>query len=311
MRQHRQAARNCINPPQKTDTLMDEREVVATLTYLAGARQQFMLSELRQYLSEELPLPRLAALVAPRLTGLNLSMSEADGDFLISRLPKTAPFIPGDADRERQEAFFASPKIPEQFQRLFENYVAKKTGKAWDDPVVLERIRNAIVAQKSTYWDERPDRTISYRKGYQVLAYLTYHLPVSMVQCEHILWQLVSDGLFKTRMTILDVGTGPGAVPLAVIDLLSRLDGCRAEIHTVEQSEENLEAFRAIVPPAAETEGKATIMPPIRADLLSLSLSDPPKGLDLMIFSSVLIELRTLSVSDRADLVFRLTDYLA
>jgi hypothetical protein len=302
---------NCINPPKKRDTDMDEREVVATLTYLAGARQQFRLSELRQYLSEALPLPDLAALVAPHLPGLNLAMSDAGGDYQISRLQKAVPFIPTDADRERQESFFASPKVPERFQQLFEDYVAKKTGKDWDDPVVLERIRNAILAQKSTYWDERPDRTISYRKGYQVLAYLTYHLPVSMVQCEHILWQLASDGLFKTRMTILDVGTGPGTVPLAVIDLLDRLEDCRAEIHTVEQSEENLEAFRAIVPPAAKMEGKVRVMPPIQTDLLSISPSDLPKNIDLMVFSSVLNELRTLSVSERADLVSGLMENLA
>ena len=57
----------------------------------------------------------------------------------------------GDAGRERQLAFFRNPEVPDYIQRLVEGYIERKTTKAWDDPVVLDRMRNAILVQKSRY----------------------------------------------------------------------------------------------------------------------------------------------------------------
>src|SRR5690606_24408560 len=102
------------------------------------------------------------------------------------------------------------------------------------------------------YWKEK---RVSYRKAYQVLGYLAYHAPVYLVQFEHILWQVINQGLAKPRMRILDLGTGPGVVPLAVIDLLGRLGNGSAEVYAVERSEEPLEAYSALVPAAAAARG--------------------------------------------------------
>jgi len=219
------------------------------------------------------------------------------------------PLAVDDAGRERQLAFFEAPEVPDYIQRIVESYIEKKTGKPWDDPVVLDRMRNAILAQKSRYWKEK---RVSYRKAYQVLGYLAYHAPVYLVQFEHILWQVINQGLAKPRMRILDLGTGPGVVPLAVIDLLGRLGNGSAEVYAVERSEEHLEAYNALVPAAAAARGNAVrVKKPIRADIGALESGDLPDQIDLMVFSNVLNELRHLDIDRRADLVAGLAERLA
>jgi SAM-dependent methyltransferase len=219
------------------------------------------------------------------------------------------PFAVDDAGRERQLAFFAKPEVPDYIQRAVESYIEKKTGKAWDDPVVLDRMRNAILAQKSRYWKEKG---VSYRKAYQVLGYLAYHAPVYLVQFEHILWQVITKGLAKPHMRILDLGTGPGVVPLAVIDLLGRIGSGSAEVYAVERSEEHLETYNALVPAAAAAQGDAVrVEKPIRADIGALKAGDLPDQIDLMVFSNVLNELRHLDIDRRADLVASLAERLA
>ncbi len=221
----------------------------------------------------------------------------------------TPPLTISDAGRERQLAFFQAPEVPDYIQRLVEDYIERKTTKAWDDPVVIDRMRNAILVQKRRYWK---GHRVSYRKAYQVLGYLAYHAPVYLVQFEHILWQIIGQGLAKPHMRILDVGTGPGVVPLAIIDLLGRVGTGSADIHAVERSEEHLEAYSAIVPAAAAARGGAVrVENPIRADIMALAKEDLPDRIDMMIFSNVLGELRNMKVEERADLVVGLADRLA
>jgi len=43
------------------------------------------------------------------------------------------------------------------------------------------------------------------------------------MQTEYLLMMLARDGLLKKSMNILDIGTGPGVVPLAIADFYSRL----------------------------------------------------------------------------------------
>ncbi len=204
-----------------------------------------------------------------------------------------------DAGRKRQTAFLEKPRLPGGIERLVESYIEKKTGKPWNDPVVLDRIANAILAQKSRYWKERQ---VSYRKAYHVLGYLVYHAPVYVVQFEHILWQIIDQGLAKQHMRILDLGTGPGVVPLAVIDLMGRIGIGTAEVYAVERSEESLEAYNAIVPAAALAAAgeRVRVHGPLLADIEALEPAEIPGGIDLMVFSNVLNELRHLEVEQRA-----------
>ncbi|MDN7025747.1 hypothetical protein FGU65_12795 [Methanoculleus sp. FWC-SCC1] len=288
---------------------MSEQDVIATLKHFAGRKPVFRLSEVKQSLADERPIPELAAAIEPLLPDLDLTLHARDGDYDLVRLPAPQPLRPVDDARQRQEVFLRSPAVPDTMQRLLEAYIEKKTGKPWDDPVVLDRLRNAIVAQKSRYWKEK---SVSYKKGYHVLGYLAYHAPVYLVQFEHILWQLMEDGLLKDRMRVLDVGSGPGMVPLALIDLLGRIGGGEAHLFAVERSEENIEAYSALVPPAAEAAGvRVTVEQPIGADLRSLSMDEIPDRIDLMVFSNVLSELRQMTVDERADLLARLAGRLA
>ena len=216
-----------------------------------------------------------------------------------------------DAGRKRQTAFLEKPCLPGGIERLVESYIEKKTGKPWNDPAVLDRIANAILAQKSRYWKERQ---VSYRKAYHVLGYLVYHAPVYVVQFEHILWQIIEQGLAKQHMRILDIGTGPGVVPLAVIDLMGRIGIGTAEVYAVERSEESLEAYNAIVPAAAlasEFGERVRVHRPVLADIEALEPAEIPGGIDLMVFSNVLNELRHLEVEQRADLVAALAGRLS
>jgi len=227
----------------------------------------------------------------------------------VSELDTVGGLRVDEAGRKRQIEFFEDPRLPGYMERLIESYIEKKTGKPPDDQVVLDRIANAILAQKSRYWKERQ---VSYRKAYHVLGYLVYHAPVYVVQFEHILWQIIEQGLSKQHMRILDLGTGPGVVPLAVIDLLNRIGSGTAEVHAVERSEENLEAYNAIVPAAAAAAGeRVRVERPIRADIERLDPADLPCGIDLMVFSNVLNEVRNLEIEQRAEIVVALADRLS
>ena len=287
---------------------MSERDIVAALRHRAGEEPEFRLSELQNDLGAGPSLERLAEVIRPHLDGLGLAIRPTGDDYVIGRRREGVLTV-DDAGRERQIAFFQNPGVPEYLQRPVEAYIERKTGKSWDDPVVLDRMRNAILAQKSQYWKERQ---VSYRKAYPVLGYLAYHAPVYLVQFEHIFWQLITQGLAKPHMRILDLGTGPGVVPLAVIDLLGRIGSGTAEVYAVERSEENFEAYNALVPAAAAAQGeRVQVEKPIRGDIGALKPGDLPDQIDLMIFSNVLNELRHLDIEGRADLVAALAERLA
>ncbi|MGB9175206.1 MAG: small ribosomal subunit Rsm22 family protein, partial [Methanoregula sp.] len=226
-----------------------------------------------------------------------------------SSLPPAYHLSPED-DR-RLSAFFAARTLPPVLEQAIEQYIAKKVGKDWHDPVILERLRRAIVAQKDDYWKPVQKRSLQYTKAYSVLGYLAYHFPVYFVQTEHLLAMLARDGLLKKSMTILDIGTGPGVVPLAIADFWSRLDGAKADVYSVERSEEHIEAFLYLRDRFVPKGGKVSVKPPQKADI---TLPDPlkvPEQADLLVFSNVLNELSDKSPEQRADLVMHYTGRLA
>jgi SAM-dependent methyltransferase len=206
---------------------------------------------------------------------------------------------------DRLEQSLRSLTVPASLQRLIESYIEKKTGKPWDDPAVLERIRAAIIAQKSAYWREGAQREIRYRTGYSVLAYLGYQMPVFFAQFQHLLLLLARDGLLKENITILDVGSGPGVVPLALIDFFRRRGKGAATIHALESSEEHLEAYQFLVPAYAKEVPRAQIEPPIRADLATFPAEKLPNPVDLVVFSNVLNEIPSATADERAAILRR------
>jgi hypothetical protein len=214
-------------------------------------------------------------------------------------------------EEKRLSAFFAARALPPALGQAVEQYITKKVGKDWHDPVILDRLRRAIVAQKDDYWKPVQKRSLQYTKAYSVLGYLAYHFPVYFLQTEHLLAMLARDGLLKKSMTILDFGTGPGVVPLAIADFWSRLDGAKAEVYSVECSEEHIEAFLYLRDRFVPKGGKVSVKPPVKADMTSSDQVKIPHQIDLMVFSNVLNELSDNTPEQRADLVMHYTGRLA
>jgi len=290
---------------------MAENEIISTLKYVAGTKPVFRLSEIIPYLDEPQTVDQIFALISAKLPALNLMAKKTGGDYEISRVIPAEEFFLKQAELERQQAFFESRRLPSAIENSIEQYIVQKTGKLLDDPVVLERLRKGIVAQKSDYWKPTHKRSLQYTKAYSVLGYLAYHFPVYFIQTEHLLAMLARDGLLKNTMTLLDAGTGPGVVPLAVADFWSRLDSAKATVYSIERSEEHIEAFMYLREHCTEKGANASLKPPIRADLTHLDPAKIPQQIDLMVFSNVLNELSDITLEERADLVMKLAERLA
>ena len=137
-------------------------------------------------------------------------------------------------------------KLPSRLERLIEQYIENKTGKSLDTPITLERIRQSVLAQKAGYWNKNPQG--KYGKGYDVFAYLAYQAPGYIIQFRHILKILGSHKMLPKDVSILDLGTGPGVVPLALIWHLKEKNAGSITINVIEQSEEFIEAFKYLIP---------------------------------------------------------------
>lgn len=223
----------------------------------------------------------------------------------------TAPaYLLNTEEEKRLTGFFAGRSLPPLLDRAIGQYVEKKVGKDWHDPVILDRLRRAVVAQKSDYWKPAGKRSLKYTKAYSVLGYLAYHFPGYFMQTEHLLAMLARDGLLKKRMTILDIGTGPGVVPLAVADFWSRLDNATADVWSIERSEEQIEAFLFLRDQLVPKGGNVSVKPPVKADIAASEPAKIPQRVDLLVFSSVLNELSDMSIEQRADAVMRYAGHL-
>jgi SAM-dependent methyltransferase len=288
---------------------MSSKEIVSAVKFVSRMKPSFMLSEIRDYVKGEVTVAGLHDEIEPLAFDLGLKIEPTDGDYKVTRLPPARTLALNDEERKAQDDFLASPQVPDELQKLIEQYVEKKTGKAWDDPAVMEKLRKAIVAQKAQYWKEGAGRKITYETGYSILGYLAYQFPVYFIQSGHIFYELAMDGLMKDRIKVLDAGTGPGTVPLAIIDFYRRAGRGEAVIYSLEKYNENVEAFNALVPAYAEGTG-VKVEKPIKADLLNVKADELPDGIDLMIFSNVLNELK-VHIDRKVEIVKSMAQRLA
>jgi Mitochondrial small ribosomal subunit Rsm22 len=298
-------------PVQRFRQVMTGKQFISTVKYVAGTKPAFLLSEIAVYLDEPLTIAQMYAVLQPHLTELGLVAKKTSEDYTISRLLPTPPYILNAAEETRIDAYLALCTLPPSFETAIEQYIAGKTGKGWSDPIILERLRRAIVAQKDDYWKPTNKRSLKYTKGYSVFGYLAYHFPVYFMQTRHLLAQLAREGLLKREMTILDLGTGPGVIPLAVLDFWTCLDTARATVVPVERSKEHIEAFGALARGVATQNSHVTIEPPREADITDPAHIPLPERVDLIVFSNVLNELAGLPVAARADIVMKYAERLA
>lgn len=229
------------------------------------------------------------------------------------RTPAVQPSVYQFSQDEKKHlsAYLAAGVLPPVLEEAIEGYVAKKTGKDLDDPIVLDRLRRAIVSQKDAFWKPAAKRRLLYTKGYSVLGYLAYHFPVYFMQTGHLLAMLACDGLIKKKMTILDIGTGPGVVPFAIAHVWSCLHGVSADVFSVEHAEEQIEAFLYLREAFVPKGGKVSVKPPVLADITGFDPPKIPRSFDLIIFSNVLNEVYSGDTEKRADLVLMYADHLA
>lgn len=290
---------------------MSDREIVSAIKYVSRMKPEFTLSEIKNYVKSDVTTEQVFTAIQPSLFDLGLKAEPIDSDYKVTRMPPAKTLVMSKEEIAQHETFFKSPRVPRKLERIVEQYVEKKTGKAWDDPVMLEKIRKAITAQKAQYWKEGDKRNITYETGYSILGYLAYQFPVYFAQFEHILKSLADDGLLKTRMKVLDIGTGPGVVPLAIIDFYNRLSQAEAKIYSLEKFDENIEAYGALVPEYAATRSNVVVEKPIKADLLKLPIDKIPDQVDLLVFSNVLNELKGVNIDRRANIVLELSKKLS
>ena len=248
------------------------------------------------------------------LPALGLSMKQKGNDYelstnLMGSVKENLILTPDD--KKRLWKFFEDPKVPRPLDELIREYITKKTGKLWDDPVTLERIRQAVIAQKGDYWREGKKKKVQYEQGYRIFAYLAYQFPVYFIQFEHILRMLASFGLLKEDTTILDIGSGPGVAALATIDFLSRTGHGNATLHAVELSGEQREAFSFLTSRFSDGIAGITITDPQPYDLTTVPIETLPHEVDLLVFQNVLNELTGLTIRERAVRVKALSEVLS
>ncbi|MDD1699667.1 MAG: class I SAM-dependent methyltransferase [Methanoregula sp.] len=278
---------------------------------MSAIKPAFFLSEIIPYLDDPMPLFKVFSIITPQLPGLGLMAKKTGEDFEIVKILPAKPYLLTPEEYSRQKEYFTERALPAALAHSIEKYITKKVGKDWNDPVIIERLRRAIVAQKDDYWKPAHKRSLKYIKGYSVLGYLAYHFPVYFMQTGHLLMMLARDGLLKKNMTILDVGTGPGVVPLAIADFYSRLDGAEATIYSIERSEEHIEAFTYLRDAIVPGVGRVSIKSPVKSDIRSMDFTILPDKIDLVIFSNSLNELPETTLDVRADIVARISERLA
>lgn len=290
---------------------MTRNNILTQLKKTAMAKPVFRLSEILLNSGNEITTDELFETIAPALPGLGLIAKKTGNDYTISKKIQNESPATNVVGTDQQQAFFETRRLPPELETAIEQYISRKTDKELTDPVMLDRLRKAIVFQKFDYWKPTHQRALQYTKAYSVLGYLAYHFPVYFIQAEHLLAMLARDGLLKEKMTILDAGTGPGVVPLAIADFWSRLETATATVYSIERSEEHIEAFMYLRDQCTKKGERASIKPPIKADLLNLDPAKIPQQIDLMIFSNVLNELSNLSLDQRADMVMKFAGRLA
>jgi hypothetical protein len=290
---------------------MSEKQFLSTIKYVASTTQAFLLSEIAVYLDEPQPVEKMFAALQPHLSGLGLTAEKTGTDYRISRLLPSPVYLLNEEEEQRLEGYLSDPALPLPLETAVEQYISRKTGKDWSDPVILERLRRAIVSQKDDYWKPTEKRSLHYTKGYSVLGYLAYHFPVYFMQTRHLLAELAREGLLKREMTILDLGTGPGVIPLAVADFWGNLDTARATVFPVERSKEHIEAFSYLAKSVATKDSPVTIKPALEADVTTPGDMALPERIDLMVFSNVLNELSDFPVAARADIVMKYAERLS
>lgn len=290
---------------------MPERELAEVLAECAQANEPFLLSDVLAMAGLRGQNSSVSAALWPLFTTLGLVTERIPGDLRLQRKTSSPQRAISLEEYTRLEAFFRHPELPKEIEAGIREFIQAKTGKTWNDTSVLQKIQRAVISQKDQYWREGKKKQVAYRKGYDVIGYLAYQAPVYVIQAEHLLYDLALAGLLKQHMRVLDLGCGPGVVPLAIADFLHRIGGCSADIFAIEISEEFIEAYRFLAGKVTARGVSTTFHPPLMGDIRTIPLHDTPPSLDLIIFQNTLNEMTGLSPGEKGNLVKRYAQALS
>ncbi len=282
-------------------------EILSLARYLASSRSEFTLSEMNQYLTRRYEEKELYDTLKPHFYDLDLF---CDPRYNCTKLINRP--LPADEQVIRElEEMLKAPRLPPSIEKLVSSYIERSCGKDWHTGETARVLRENIVKQKEEYWMG----SSKYPK-LRVITYLLYHFPVYFCQFQYLLLDLLKSGLLKTKMSIVDVGAGPGTISLSTIDFLQKLLDIYSKkgidvrlnlkIDSIEKASENINCYNELISLYLSQQKNETAMitvnQPVKAPI---EKAVPPRDADLIIFSNVLAEM-IAAPSVRAGTVERL-----
>lgn len=268
-------------------------EIISLAKYLTSSRLEFSLSEMNQYLGKRYEEKELYTILEPYFFDLDLFCGPG---YKCTRLIKSP--LPADEVVVRElEAQFENPGLPLRIEKSIETYIEISCGKNWHKGEIAAQIRENIVKQKEEYWKGKGGT--GYPKA-RIISYLLYHFPVFFCQYQYLLLGLWKAGLLMNKMSIIDVGSGPGTITLGTLDFLRKLQDIYSRnkmevkmnirMGSIEHETENIECYKELTSNfLSEGISHITIDEPVHS---FIETAPVPDGADLIIFSNVLAELR-------------------
>ncbi|MCE8428030.1 MAG: hypothetical protein J5U19_06560 [Candidatus Methanoperedens sp.] len=281
-------------------------ELLSLAKYLAASRSEFELSELNQYLSKKYSEKELYELLKPHFYDLDLFCESNKCTKLVKHALQVDEAVIGQL-----EAQLKNPALTPRIEKLIGSYIERKCGRNWYTGGTGQLIRENIVKQKEEYWKGK-----AQYPRIRMISYLLYHFPVYFCQFQYLLLDLLKVGLLTNKMSILDVGSGPGTITLSTLDFLKKLQDVYSSrkideklniiIDSIEPVKENIDCYIELT-----SDYLGGVLPgntminlnkPVHMSVEKAKLS---KGFDLLVFSNILAEMKA-PPQHRADAIEKL-----
>lgn len=181
--------------------------------------------------------------------------------------------------RSQQKPEQEPQRIPMGVESKIEQFIEDALGQNWKKEQI-GRMRDEILKLKKRYWNFSGT---SYGL-WPTLAYLAYHFPAYYCQMRNVYSNLLSCGIIKEKMRVLEVGAGTGAPARAFADFLP--EKFHAEYDALEPFADSVKAMGFMLEGANPNCKFNFIEKPIEQ-------FNPTAKYDLILMANVASELRT------------------